>query len=284
MKIARQATLVLFISALILCSLLAPLDAPAIRQVDAGLKRALVSFATARALNGALSVIQGTEIAVQPGGIGATFTPGQLLAPVNELVKHFADLMLVASVAFGIQRVLISISGFWAISLLLAGAAVGWVSFHFRQRRPPAWLSKTLVILVMLRFAIPVVTLGSDMLSQEFLAADYAASQQVIDSATGQAATLNQPDPVVADGAGVLDKLKGWVPKLPDFKARFETMKQAAERATEHIVKLIVIFLLQTLVIPLLLLWGLWGIARAVFDRQSKPGPAASCASPSPGP
>ena len=34
--------------AVVLCSWLAPLDAPAMQQVDAGLKRALLSFATAR--------------------------------------------------------------------------------------------------------------------------------------------------------------------------------------------------------------------------------------------
>ena len=42
--------------------------------------------------------------------------------------------------------------------------------------------------------------------------------------------------------------------------------KAAAEQVAEHIVKLIVIFVLQTLVIPLLLLWALYGIARRAFE------------------
>ena len=41
---------------------------------------------------------------------------------------------------------------------------------------------------------------------------------------------------------------------------------EAAERATEHIIKLIVIFLLQTLVLPLLLLWGLYGVVKRAFE------------------
>ena len=79
-----------------------PLDAIAETQVDAGLKRALTSFAVARVLNGIISVAQGTEIALTPGGIGANLTPGQILDPVNDLVEQFSELMLFASVAFGI--------------------------------------------------------------------------------------------------------------------------------------------------------------------------------------
>jgi hypothetical protein len=60
--------------------------------------------------------------------------------------------------------------------------------------------------------------------------------------------------------------MKGWLSKTADVKKNFEDIKQAAERATEHIIKLIVIFLLQTLVLPLLLLWALYGVARRAFE------------------
>src|SRR5665647_1805913 len=126
MKIARQVALFICLLVLLLGSWLAPLDAPAMQQVDAGLKRALITFASARALNGVISVIQGTLVDAQPAGMGFTFAPGQLLAPINEVVKHFADLMLMASVAFGVQKVLITISGYWVISLVLTATALGW--------------------------------------------------------------------------------------------------------------------------------------------------------------
>ena len=99
-------------ASIVLCSWLAPLDAPAVQQVDAGLKRALVSFATARALNAVISVVQGTELAIQPAGIGLILTPGQVLELINDLIENFSDLMLAACVAFGVQKVLIGIGGF----------------------------------------------------------------------------------------------------------------------------------------------------------------------------
>jgi len=272
MPLARQILLALSLVAVLLGAWLAPLDAPATQQVDAGLKRALVSFATARALNAVISVAQGTEVSLQPLGVGVTLAPGQLLDPVNDLVEKFSDLMLMASVAFGVQKMLISMGGYWLISLLLTLAAIGWVVLQLRRQRAPGWLSGLLVVALMLRFAVPVVTLGTGLLWQKFLAADYATSQQVIDTATGQVASLNPAPPAAAEQPGWVERMKGWVTPNGDIKARFERLKQAAEQTVEHIIKLIVIFLLQTLVIPLSLLWGLAGLAKWVILRRHRPG------------
>lgn len=269
---ARRIFLALCVAAIVACSWFAPLDSAAIQQVDAGLKRALVSFAAARTLNAVISVAQGTEVSVQPLGFGVNFTPGQLLDPVNDLVEQFANLMLAASVAFGVQRALIAIGSYWPISLALTVAALGWAWLRFRQRRPPAWLSRTLIILLMLRFAVPVVTIGADFLFQRFLAADYETSQRTIDTASGQAARASPPMPIVAADQGLLDKLKGWWSKDVDLKTRYENLKNAAEQAIEHMIKLIVIFLLQTLVIPLLLFWALYAAARSAFEWPRRLG------------
>src|SRR3989338_1779348 len=267
MQTARRVILALSMATMVLCSWLAPLDSISIRQADAGLKRALISFAAARALNAVISVAQGTEVSVQPLGFGVNFTPGQLLDPVNDLVEQFSNLMLAASVAFGVQKVLIVIGGYWLVSLVLTSAALGLAWLYFRQRQPPVWLSRMLIILVMLRFAVPMVTIATDMLFQKFMAVDYVTSQQVIDTASGQVAKLNPPVPITSENQGLLEKTKGWWSQNVDVKTRFENLKQAAEQATEHIIKLIVIFLLQTLIIPLLLLWVLYGAARGVFER-----------------
>lgn len=273
MHIARRVILALSLTAMVLCSWLAPLDSTAIQQVDAGLKRALISFATARALNAAISFAQGTEVAVQPMGVGVTLTPGQLLDPVNDLVEQFSTLMLAACVAFGVQKILISIGGYWLVSLVLTIAALGWAWIYFRQQQPPAWLSRMLVILLMIRFAIPMVTIGTDLLFRKFLVAEYTASQQAIDTASGQVTELNPPDQAPPEDRGLLEKMKENVNGLwtktkvaVDVKTHFKNLQQAAEQWIWHIINLIVIFLLQTLVIPLLLLWALYGVARGVFE------------------
>lgn len=272
MKFTRQIAAALCLALAVACAWLAPLDAPATAQVDAGLKRALVSFATARALHGVLSVVQGTQFSAQPLGVGVTLTPGQLLAPVNDLVKHFSDLMLVASVAFGVQKAMIAIGSYWLISAALTAVALAWGWVYFRQQRVRPWLSKVLVVLLMARFAVPVVVIGTDAIWQKFLAADYVATQTAIDSASGQAQRLGPPAVAATESTSFLDKARQWMSGVTDVKARFEDIKLAAERAVEQIIRLMVIFLLQTLILPVLLLWGLYAFVRGLTGISSRPG------------
>ena len=269
-KYLQRLALVVAVLIMVVCSWLAPLDAAANKQVDAGLKRALISFTTARVLNAIISVAQGTEVAVQPAGVGVIFTPGQLLDPIIDLVEQFSNLMLAASVAFGIQKLLISICAYWPISLTLSITALAWAVFYLRQKSFPAVLSRILVVLLMIRFAIPVVTIGTEILFQKFMANDYRSSQQGIDTASGNLSKLSPPTAATSENPGMIDSIKGWWAQNGDVKLRYEQLKQSAEQATEHIIKLIAIFVLQTLVIPLLLLWVLYSVVRRVFEFPAK--------------
>jgi hypothetical protein len=261
-----RMVLAVVVALMVACSWLVPLESVASQQVDAGLKRALISFATARALNAVISVVQGTEVAVQPAGVGINFTPGQILDPVNDLVEQFGQLMLVASVAFGVEKVLITMGAHWAISVLLTVTAIAWAYGYLRHRASPAWLTQVLVILLMTRFAMPLVIIGSDQLFREFLAADYQASQQVIEVASGQITKLNAAVAPAPEEQSMVDKITGWVSRNADIKPHLESLKQTVEQTTERIIRLMVIFLLQTLVLPVLLLWVLWGIVRGTFE------------------
>jgi hypothetical protein len=128
------------------------------------------------------------------------------------------------------------------------------------------------VVLLMVRFAIPLAVLGTDVLWQKFMAADYASTQLAVDGAAGQAVRLNPP---AAANSSFLERAKEWITNTTDVKARFDDIRQTAERVTEHIVKLMVIFLLQTLIIPLLLLWLLYAVLKGVLGslayRRSQP-------------
>ena len=61
------------------------------------------------------------------------------------------------------------------------------------------------------------------------------------------------------------------LPDIPDFKGRIEDIRIAAEQTVAHMVKIMVIFLLQTLVIPMLLLWILYSVAKGVFQLPRRP-------------
>jgi len=246
-------------------------DDAALAQVDAGWKRALATFAAARALNAVISVAQGTELAVQPAGVGVTLAPGQVLDPVNDLIEQFSTLMLLATAAFGAQRVLIGMGAWWPMSLALTALAVAWAAWRWRGQAP-RWLSQALVGMLVLRFLVPTVALGSEAVFQLFLKDDYLAGQQTLERSSTQIGELSAP--VVAPPAdeSMGDRMRRWWSQGTDIGARFDELKAVANRAVEHVVRLIVVFTLQTLVLPLLLGWLLWRLARALFTGGSAGG------------
>lgn len=251
-----------------------PLQDAANGQVDEGLKRALMSFASARTLNAVISVIQGTEFSFQPIGVGVTLTLGQILDPVNDLIEQFAGLMLVASVAFGIQKALLAVGAHWAISAIVSGVAAVWGVLQYIQKAP-AWLSRALIVLVMIRFAIPVVTVGSDWVFHQFLAKEYQEQQAALDMTSQE---ISKQAPKIPTGAPGPAQDKGWLEQLkeravkllPGSNTDFEAIKKSAAVLPERVIKLIVIFLLQTMIIPIILLWGLYRIALGVVHQPER--------------
>jgi hypothetical protein len=264
---ARHVATLLVVIAVLVFTWSPLIDQPATERIEASLKRTLISFATARALNAAVSVVEGTQFSAQPLGFGVTLTPGQLLAPVNNLVKHFADLMLVATVVLAVERLLMGIGSFWVISLALSVIALAWGAANLR-RIPTTryrWLASTLVVLTMVRFAVPVVVLVCDLLWQQFLAPQYVVSQGVIESASGKAVQLGPSVSPSQDKGSVLDRMQSWVSKSTDIRARFEDLRLVAESAIDHVVRLMAIYFLQIVITPILMLWLMFAVLRSVF-------------------
>lgn len=243
------------------------------QQVDAGLKRALVAFAAARTLNAAISAMQGTSLHVQPLGIGVTTTVGEVLDPLNDMVEQFSTLMLMASVAFGIQKILLAISAHGLVSLALTALAGGWAVVYLRGVVPP-WMWRALLVMLLVRFAVPVALIGSDWVFREFLQARYESAQQALGKASISPEALAAreaaaaPEPTTGKGSEPTPESRGGWPwsKSSDTKdveptgssgalAKIKDMKASVERATEHVIDLIVIFVMQTLIVPIALLW-----------------------------
>lgn len=259
-NLLRRTAMVLAALLVVAAAWFPPLQQAADRQVDAGLQRALISFASARALNGLISVVQGTELSVQPLGVGVTLTLGQALDPVNDLVEQFSSLMLAAAIAFGVQKALLAIGAQGAVSLLLTVLVIAWVAWRWQARPAPPWLTGLLLVLLLTRFAVPLATLGSDFVFQRLLAQDYQVQQAAVDLASSELRELTPKGPASADAKGwwerTKDRIEASVPSLD-----LDQIKARLENLPERIVGLMVIFLLQTMVLPILLLWALWRLA-----------------------
>lgn len=246
---------------------LGTLDAWATREVDAALARALLAFALARGLNGVISVVQGTQVALEPGGLGVTLSPGEILDPVNDLVEQFSTVMLVASASLGLQKLLLGISAWWPITLLLALALAGWIASAWRggtDSRARAWLRALALVLLALRFAVPLAALASEAAYRLFLAPEYEASTAQLegsrDDLAARAAAAEQAAQPAADES-LLDRANRWLAQTRetlDLKARLGDLQQLAADATRNVIDLIAVFVLQSLLFPLAFAWIAW--------------------------
>jgi hypothetical protein len=247
------------------------MQSSALQQSEEGLKRALTTYAIARGLNAAISVAQGTELVAEPMGFGASIAIGQVLDPINDLVEQFSSLMLLASVAFGLQIFLIKIGGHALVSMALTATLIAYVVMVVWQGRSPGWLARLVVILALVRFAVPMTTLASEQVYLAFLQQGYDTAQSGLEGANsslqkakGQLSEESQPGDT-APGAKAESWWRAWLdrgamptlPKIPDFKKVADDIKAAADSTVRYMIDLMVVFLLQTIVLPLLFLWGL---------------------------
>ena len=265
-RLVRQKTLWTVLAVLAATAALSGhVDTTGQRYAGEAFTRALVTFAVARTLNGVISVAQGTEVAVEPGGVGVNFTVGQVLDPINDLVERFSAVMLVAASSLGLQNILLRMTMWWGANLALVAAAVlalavlWWPKFDTGRVRPLAM--KVLLVAVFVRFAVPILVIGSNLVFDTFLAAEQAAATQALETTrieieqlNSEVATPETPteDQSVMERLGtMLDNSLGSM----NVGDRLNRLRDRVSNASEHIINLIVIFVLQTIILPLVFLW-----------------------------
>ena len=242
------------------------------------LTRALVTFAIARTLNGVISTAQGTELSLEPGGVGVNFHIGEILDPINDLIERFSVVMLVSTSSLGLQNVLLSMTAWWGLSALLSAAAIValltlWAphSVPISARLAQRWL----LIITLIRFAIPVLMITTTLVFNAFLAEEHAAATQALEQ-TGteleeiaEQATPPEPqeDPSLVDQLGSM--LDEGLRSL-NARERIEQLRVQVTDAVEHIINLIVIFVFQTVLLPLAFLWFVVELGKSIVSRTAK--------------
>ena len=259
------------------------MDQRAAADYDQLFQRAFVTFALARTINGVISVVQGTEIALQPAGVGVTLTPGEILDPVNDLVERFSWVMMGATISLGVQNVLLDISAWWVIQVLVTMLAA-WLLIRLwypgqESRVHRLLLKRVFLLFLFIRFAVPVMLIANDLLYQQFLEERYLQSTEIITEAGRELEQLSEEADTGNDGddeAGMLSSItRAWSSTVDsvDLSGRLERMQAQAAQVIEHIVQLSVVFILQTALLPVAFLWFFVQVVKRLFRPvNTKPG------------
>ncbi|MFK7865094.1 MAG: hypothetical protein AB8B95_12815 [Pseudohongiellaceae bacterium] len=277
-KRLQQICITVLLLAVTAINFSAVLDKQAEAPIGDAFERALITYGVVRGINAVVSVIQGTEVAIEPAGVGVILSPGEMFDPVNDLIERFSLVVLIASTSLGAQKILVGIG-----STLLVQVAVAIAAFiQLAGIWKPAWLEsqwgtvlrRVTLLLLMLRFLIPSAVLINDVVYQHYLDQQYTESYSQLEQARQEVEALQEaesdPLPEAVEG-GILDQIGRLYDRTAqriNVDARLEEYEQRLANASEQIIDLIVVFVLQTLVFPLLFLWLGLKVIRLVFSSR----------------
>lgn len=217
---ARTAVLCLMAAAMVLLSWLDTADRRTEAHVDATMVQALAAFATARALNGGISVLQSTEVGV---GVAST-QPLEILDPLNDMVEDYADVMQLSIGSLVTQKVLVEIVSTHAFKLLLTLSGLLLVLSLFLRggHHAPVFL-KAFLLASLARFLFVVAMLLNGLVDQAVIDARTEANMATVDDLASDIAGL--------EGRAALDERSR--DALEERLAGLEADRQrlAAERA-----------------------------------------------------
>jgi len=261
----------LFIVAIIL-NLSQTLDLSSKHYVDKSFNRALITFGIAKTLNGVISVAQGTEVAIQPAGIGINLTPGQILDPVNDLVERFSWIMLVSTTSLGIQKVFLTMSIWPAFSYFLDFMLILGLIFLFTKTKTHfrILVLRITLLLIVLRFTVPVTGLANEAVYYTFLENEYITSTKQLEFTSQEIGQINKDENFIQPDIkkkSVWESAKEFyksTSEMLDVNIKIEKYKKAATETTQHIVNLIVVFIFQTLIIPLSFIFILYSLFKYI--------------------
>jgi len=234
-------------------------------KLETSFTNALTTFAVVRGINAVISVVQGTEIALEPGGLGVILTPGEILDPANDLIERFSWIVLAASTSLGAQIILLKVGTTDLANVLVMLSVIIllislWSSFLANSR----WrniLIKSSILVIFLRFLIPVVILTNEVVYNSILSPTYVNSQEVLESVESDVQELQERDSSsVSDKSeeGILSTISRFYERTTNsmnISARYKEYNEKIAGASKHIINLIAVFIFQTIVFPLIFFW-----------------------------
>ena len=227
-------------------------------------KKAVGLFAVVRGINGVISVVQNTAVAVSPAGVGVNLALGEILDPVDDLIERFSEVLLVSTTALGVQMVFARLGTWLGLEIILPLAllllAAGMWFTGERSGRVKAFGVRLAAVALVIRFCVPLVSLVGDRIYAHFLAAQYETAAVSFGEMEQEVKGLE-----IREAPGAEEPASGLVQGAKQFyqhavsaiqlEKKLQRLKDKMGRYAEHTINLIIVFVLQTILIPLAILW-----------------------------
>ena len=267
-----------FISVLLILTLILSLgfsvDESAMKLQDEAFDRAMIAFASAKGLNAIISLIQGTELSLTPVGIGLNFSVGEVLDPFNDMVERFSWVMLASTVSLGIQKIILLLSSKMFLQITIMISTIASLIFLWFKALHGRWFFilpfKILLLLLILRFGAITSIYTTQYLYESTLHVEYVNSSKILIDTQSKLEDIHNKNTTMA---GVkkethwyeLDVSAKDIVKKLNVSEQLDNLEENISEASKNIITLITIFIIQTIIMPLLFLWLMILSIKSIF-------------------
>ena len=253
----QKAIVIISLLAICTISFLPYLDMYGKEQNEKILKSSMITYAAARGVNGAISVIQETQV-----GAGVVLQPGQILDPLNDLIERFSSVILFSMASLGIQNMMIYLGSSMLVKFIILVSSLSIVVLllltKVKVSNIHTIMVKLLIIGIFLRFSIPTVTIVNQLLYSAFMESKVTEAVEGFDQE--QLSTDEEED------ESLWDSIVGSVTDVTDEIGNFMS---SIEAITRRVIDLIAIFIIQTILIPSLFLLFIIKYGRQALNKSS---------------
>jgi hypothetical protein len=246
------------------------IDEDAKKLVDDSFKQAVIVFGSAKALNAVISLAQGTELDL-PFVIVAI---GQVLDPINDLVEQFSLVMLASMTSLGIQKILLGFvtNDIYNYTLLIFVLIFNiWLFKRFnKDEKLRDIFFKITLVLLFLRFAIPMISYVNDISYNYFVKPEYNIEKlnENIIQVKDNVSEVTQNTIKQKEDNSFLDKV---IEKFDSsyYEKKIDEYSSAVDNSSEYIIDLIIVFVFQTILLPVVFLFLLYFFIKSLFTIRN---------------
>ncbi|MEM0952785.1 MAG: hypothetical protein AAGI24_01485 [Pseudomonadota bacterium] len=226
------------------------LDAISEAYVGDALLDAGIIYGTARGINALVSALQGTELDMWL----VTFSIGELLDPVNDVIERFSGVMTIAVASLVIQQLLLVIVSDVTFSVALTALFVATAAAWFLAREGGyLGLLKTFLVVAFIRFSLILVVLANLWVDHAFLPNAESPEHRVMEAFYGD---LEEVDRTVR-GEGER--------KRSELSGQFDDLQRKVDEFVSGTLYMLGAVLLKSVLLPVGFFWGLYLLCRRLW-------------------
>jgi hypothetical protein len=264
MRFDANALIAVLIVVLVALSSTRVLDDYVDDYTDESIRNAALTYATARGINGLVSVLQSTE--VEAGVIvSGSMTIGEVLDPLNDMIERFSSVMAWVLASLAAQKLLLLLASHQLFLYLLAVLGITSLLLIFYGRSPAQNLVfRCFLVAAFLRFALGLVVVLNSGVDTLFLDQQLRDNDREMEQF--QSSMLGRDMAADADSDAIEDTVIAFWRSLS-----LDELNRKISAGIENLINLVAIYLLKTIGFPLAFFYVALFFIRRLWQVDLRP-------------